>query len=181
MDYDAVWKQVMDVNLWSHRPRPLNKDSADKYKELLISDRLGEELNQAYEHVKSLPEMRPFGITAVCWGMTASCSGYRGGAVSGTLSQLVERKRVLSTIDQEKIGYIIESADHDVALKRLLGMIKVDITEIRQRDFHRVDKDAEVDASCLLMFWHSSNSEVRSSLIDLASELVFQSRDVVKF
>ena len=174
MDYDAVWKQVMDVNLWSHRPRPLNKDSADKYKELLISDRLGEELNQAYEHVKSLPEMRPFGITAVCWGMTASCSGYRGGAVSGTLSQLVERKRVLSTIDQERIGYIIESADHDIALKNLLGVFKINVLEGEPPpNIVRLDKDAEVDALCLLIYWHSSNSQVHLRLIQLASDLVF--------
>ena len=174
MDFEAVWKEVIDVNLSTRRPQPLHKDCADKYKELLISNRLGEELNRAYECVKSLPEMNPCGTTATCWAIGLISYGYRATVYAGTLPQLVEGKRVRSTTDYDRIGYIIESADHDLALKSFLGVFKVNILEGEQRrSFVRVDKDAEVDALCLLIFWHSSNSEVHSRLIDHASDLVF--------
>ena len=38
---------------------PLNHESADKYKKLVNSGKVGEELNKAYEYVDSLPEMVP--------------------------------------------------------------------------------------------------------------------------
>ena len=42
--------------------------------------------------------------------------------------------------------------------------------------FKRANKDAEVDALCLLLFWNNTNSEIKSRLIAIASDLVFLGR-----
>ena len=40
----------------------------------------------------------------------------------------------------------------------------------------RCDKDAEVDALCLLMYWHKDNEEVMLELDKLSADLVFDCR-----
>ena len=66
------------------------------------------------------------------------------------------------------ISSLHKSADSDAQLKSLLGVIRVNIAEGEQLRFMRANKDAEVDALCLLLFWHSSNPSVHSRLIALA-------------
>ena len=157
---------------------PLNSaDSFEKFKELTISGMLDDELKKAYEYVNSLPAMVPAGVTEL--GLSAADvkklvdDNPEGFLFSGTLSDLVVDDRALSTIDYAGIGYVIESADTAMQLKSLLRVITVNVGEGEQRSFRRTNKDAEVDALCLLMFWHSSNSQVHSQLIALASDLVF--------
>ena len=74
------------------------------------------------------------------------------------------------------VSSLHKSADTDAQLKSLLGVIRVNIAEGEQLRFMRANKDAEVDALCLLMSWHSSNSQVHSQLIALASDLVLLGR-----
>ena len=161
---------------------PLNTDSKDKYKQLIISGKLGEELVKAYQHVKSLPAMVPAGITCGIRkfaDVQKLVADNEESMFSGSLSQLSVDDRALATIDFGRIGHVIESADTDLQLKSILGVITINIPEGKQQPFMRANKDAEVDALCLLMFWHSSNSQVLERLIAVASDLVFVGRRLV--
>ena len=71
------------------------------------------------------------------------------------------------------ISSLPKSADTDAQLKSLLGVITVNIAEGEQLRFMRANKDAEVDALCLLMSLHS---QVHSRLIALAPDLVLLGR-----
>ena len=161
-------------------PLPLPIDSADKFKKLVISGNLGEELNKSYQYVTALETMQPAGITVATREFAdvkkLIADNAEGVMFSGTLSQLRVDERALSTIDYGRIGYIIESADNDAQLKTMLGVIMVNIEEGEQLRFMRANKDAEVDALCLLMYWNSQNRQVQSRLIALASDLVFHAR-----
>jgi len=159
---------------------PLPTDSADKFKKLVISGNLGEELNKSYQYVTALQKMQPAGITVATREFAdvkkLVSDNAEGVMFSGTLSQLRVDERALSTIDYGRIGYIIESAENDAQLKNMLGVIIVNIEDGEQLHFMRANKDAEVDALCLLMYWNSQNKEVQSRLIALASDLVFHGR-----
>ena len=96
---------------------------------------------------------------------------------SGALGQLSLADRALSTLDSGKIGHIIESASTDGHLKALIGTIIVNIDDSADfSNFKRVNKDAEVDALCLLMLWTSADSQATERMILLASDLVFHGR-----
>ena len=162
---------------------PLIKDRADKYEKLIMSGKLGEELNKAYEYVGSLKAMVPAGITVATMELAdvkkKLDDKQEGVMFSGTLSQLVvgERAQVIdyNRIDVDRIGYVIRLAHTDVCLKSLLGFITVHIGEGEQLRVMRAN-EGEVDALRLLMFWHSSNSQVLERLIAVASDLVFLGR-----
>ena len=133
---------------------PLNTDSKDKYKQLIISGKLGEELVKSYQHVKSLPAMVPAGITCGIRkfaDVQKLVADNEESMFSGSLSQLSVDDRALATIDFGRIGYVIESADTDAGLHSLLGAIEVAIKEGKKLRFVRVSNDAEVDALCLLI------------------------------
>ena len=133
---------------------PLNEDSADKYKKLIIAGKLHEELQKSYQLVKILPFMQPAGITVTRRQFTDVKQLVETNTevmFSGTLSQLDITQRALSTIDYGRIGYILKEADTDAQLKILLGNILVNIGEGEQSYFVRANKDAEVDSLCLLL------------------------------
>ena len=164
-------------------PLPLNEDSADKYKKLIVSGKLDEELQKSYQYAKALPVMLPAGITVPKRDLAdvkklLDKKQEEGIMFSATLKQLDISERAHSTIDYGRIGYIIEEAVTDARLKKLLGSIIVNIGEgEEQSSFARANKDAEVDGLCLLLFWHSSNNqEVLQRLIAVASDLVFEGR-----
>ena len=146
----------------------------------MVPGNLGEELNKAYQYVTALSAMQPAGITVgtreLADVMKLIVDNADGVMFSGTLSQLYVDERALSTIDYGRIGYIIEEANDDAQLKKLMGVIIVNIGDGEQLRFMRANKDAEVDALCLLMYWNSRNSEVQSRLIALVSDLVFHGR-----
>ena len=186
MDTTSLFRMIMGMQMQRDSPHspplPFNKDSTDKFKALVISGKLPEELSQAYEYVNSLPAMVPTGVTVAGYEAhvagTCTVEHVAGPVFAASLSQLVVEERALSTIDYAGIGYVIDSAHDDAALRRLLGIITVHPVEGEQCRFVGVDKHAEVDALCLLMFWHSSNSQVHSRLIALASDLVFLYRSL---
>ena len=162
-------------------PLPLPTASAwSKFKQLVISGKLGEELMAAYKYVGELPKMEPAGImcaTRELAEVRKLIAGNASGAMfSATLTQLCLEERALSTIDCGRIAYIIETADSDSRLKIMMGVITVNIGEGEQLSFMRANKDAEVDALCLLMYWNCSNSEITSRLVAIASDLVFLGR-----
>ena len=108
---------------------PLNPDSADKFNKLMISGKLVEELDEAYEYVDSLPAMVPAGITVPKRELADVKKllerKTEGVMFSGTLNQLDISQRAHSTIDYGRIGYIIAEAVTDARLKSLLGNIIV--------------------------------------------------------
>ena len=121
--------------------------------------------------------MEPAGIMCATRGLAEVrklIAGNASGAMfSATLTQLCLEERALSTIDCGRIAYLIQTADSDSRLKIMMGVITVNIGEGEQLSFMRANKDAEVDALCLFMYWNCSNSEIRSRLVAIASDLVF--------
>ena len=71
---------------------PLPIDSADKFKKLVISGKLGEELRKAYMYVEELSTMEPAGITCTTRELAdvrkLIVDNAEGAMFSGTLTQL---------------------------------------------------------------------------------------------
>ena len=88
-----------------------------KFKQLVISGKLGEELKAAYKYVRELPKMEPAGRR--CATRTRELAEIRQQIAdnaedvmfSATLTELCLQERALSTIDCGRIAYIIETAD----------------------------------------------------------------------
>ena len=103
-------------------PLALPTDSADKFKQLVISGKLGEEMMAAYKYVGELPKMEPAGITCATRELAEVrkliADNSEGALFSATLTQLCLKERALSTIDCGRIAYIIETADTDSRLQR---------------------------------------------------------------
>ena len=160
---------------------PLNSaDSAAKFKELVFSGKLGEELGKAYKYVSSLPAMVPAGITVATREFAdvkrLVVANPLGVMFSGTLSQLVFPEQVLHAVHPAEIACVIQAADTDVKLQNLLGIIFVHLVHFFEGEplrFMPVNKHAEVAALCLLMFWHSGDPMRHSRLWTLASDMVF--------
>ena len=161
-------------------PLQLPTDSMKKFKQLVIASKLEEELMAAYKYVGELPKMEPAGRRCATRELAEVrklvADDAEGAMFSATLTQLCLKERALSTIDCGRIAYIIQTGDSDSRLKSMMGVITVNIGEGEQLNFRRVDKDAEVDALCLLMYWNCSNSEITSRLDAIASDLVFLGR-----
>ena len=151
-----------------------------KFRHLVFSGKLSEELMAAYNYVRELPKMVPAGRRCATRELAdvrkLIADDAEGAMFSATLTQLYLQERALSTIDCGRIAYIIETADTDERLRNMMGVITVNIGEGEQLSFIRANKDAEVDALCLLISWHSSNPQVHSQLIALASDLVLLGR-----
>ena len=163
-------------------PVKLPTDSVDKFKRLVISGNLSAEVHQAYKYVQSLPAMVPAGITVAARNFVdvqkLIGDNPEGIMFSGSLSQLSVEDRALSTIDYGRIGFIIESAATDAQLKSLMGVIMVNIAEgVKEAsNLLRANKDAEVDALCLIMSWNSRNEQILKRLTAIAADLVFLGR-----
>ena len=153
---------------------------ADKFKKLVISNELAAELQRAYKYVADLNPMEPAGITVGTRSLDDVKKLIRdnsdGIMFSGSLSKLSLDDGALTTIDSGRIGYIIESAGTDSQLKCMMGVIIVNVDSASDQKFKRANKDAEVDALCLLMYWTSDDRQITEKLIQLASDLVFQGR-----
>ena len=83
---------------------PLPTVSAwSKFKQLVISGKLGEELMAAYKYVGELPKMMPAGKTCAIRELAEVrkliADNAEGAMFSATLSQLCLETRALSTID----------------------------------------------------------------------------------
>ena len=98
-----------------------------------------------------------------------------GVLFSGTLTSLCLPDRAVSAIDSGRIGYIIETATTPAQLKNLMGSITVN-TDGADSGFKRANKDAEVDALCLMMYWHKNLEDHTKALKLIASDLVLQGR-----
>ena len=170
-----------DLKGWLKQPPlQLPTDSMKKFKELVIAGKLEEELMMAFKYVGDLPQMEAAGSTCAIRELAdikKICAENSDGAMfSATLSQLSLDDRAMTTIDIGRIATIFESSDTDAKLKQMMGVITVNIGEGEQLRFMRANKDAEVDALCLLMYWHKGNPPVHSRLIIVASDLVFLGR-----
>ena len=157
---------------------PLNTDLAAKYRKLVIANTVDLELGKAYQYVKGLSAMEPAGITTGIRELAEikklSAENADGIMFSGTITQLIVEERALPTIDFGRIAHIIETCATDAQLKSSLGNIIVNIEDGEQSRFMRANKDAEVDALCLFMYWHSGEPQIQTRLIAIASDLVFK-------
>ena len=180
----ASKRAIANLGKWLKAPQTIfDRDFADKFKKLVISSGLAAELQTAYKYVASLGPMTPAGVAVGVRQLDDVKKLIRDNAdgimFPGCLSQLRLDEGALSTIDSGRIGYIIESAATDAQLKNLIGVIIVNMHDARHdADLKRASKDAEVDALCLLMYWTSDDKQASDRLLLLASDLVFQGRDL---
>ena len=146
----------------------------------MISGKLGEELSKANKYVGELPQMQPAGMMCATRELAKVrkliADNSEGVMFSGTLTQLSMDGRAISTIDFGRIAYIIETAKTDAQLKSMMGVITVNIVEGDQSSFKRANKDAEVDALCLIISWNSRNEQILKRLTAIAADLVFLGR-----
>ena len=68
-------------------------------------------------------------------------------------------EQAVSAIDSGRIAYIIEAATTPAQVKNLMGAIIVNIDGNDDSGSKRANKDAEVDALCLMMYWHQHDEE----------------------
>ena len=145
-----------------------------------MSNGLAAELQAAYTYVGSLSPMQPAGITVPVRDYNEvkklMHTNQEGIMFSGSLCQLDLQNRAISTIDFGKLGFILEDADTDSALKKLIGTIVVNLDAGNASHFVRANKDAEVDALCLTMYWSSHDSQLIEVLKKVAADLVFSGR-----
>lgn len=161
------------------QPITFMADSADVYNSLITSCTLKAEIQKAHEHVAALTDLVPAGTTVAMREIAdvteLLVANPEGVLFSGTLTSLCLPERAASAIDSGRIGYIIDAATTPAQLKNLMGSIIVN-TDGADSGFKRANKDAEVDALCLMMYWHKHLEDHTKALKLIASDLVFHGR-----
>ena len=157
----------------------LNAGCSARYKALITSGRLSAEMLLAYRHVSDNTPLIPAGITVAKRELVdvrkMLVDNPEGVMFSGSLPQLCLPERAVSAIDSGRIAYIIESATTPTQLNNLVGSIIVNVDN-DAAGFKRANKDAEVDALCLLMYWHREKEDHTSAFQSIASDLTFHGR-----
>ena len=156
----------------------------DKYRYHVMSDTIHAELQSACAYVASL-NMMPVGTRAQIRGyddVKISLRTEPGGVpFGGSLSQLDLQHRAVTMLDFSQIGSIIECWLHekgDMSLMR--EVITVNIDASNHSFYVRANRDAQVDALCLLMHWCSGNRQLTERLKAVAADLVFVCRHLGK-
>ena len=153
-----------------------------KYRYHVMSNSIHAELQSAYTYVASL-NMMPVGTRAQICGyddVKISLRTEPGGVrFSGSLSQLDLQHRAMTMLDFNQIGSIIEywlHQTHDMSL--MTEVITVNIDASNHSFYVRADRDAPIDAMCLLMYWCSGNWQLSERLKAAAADLVFVGRQL---
>ena len=157
---------------------PLPAGLQKKYTDLVLANGLAAELQAACTYVGSL-EIEPSGHMAPFYThdevqMLIQATGTV--MFAGSLSRLALQQRAITTVDVGKLNYIIETADTDVALHKLMDCIVVNVDASSPASYVRANCDAEIDGLCLLMYWCSNDKELTARLNMIAADLVFEGR-----
>ena len=157
---------------------PLPAGLQKKYTDLVLANGLAAELQAACTYVGSL-EIEPSGHMAPFYThdevqMLIQATGTV--MFAGSLSRLALQQRAITTIDVGKLNYIIETADTDVALHKLMDCIVVNVDASSPASYVRANNDAEVDALCLLMYWCRHDKALTARLNMIAADLAFEGR-----
>ena len=157
---------------------PLPAGLQKKYTDLVLANGLAAELQAACTYVGSL-EIEPSGHMAPFYThdevqMLIQATGTV--VFAGSLSRLALQQRAITTIDVGKLNYIIETADTDVALHKLMDCIVVNVDASSPASYVRANCDAEIDGLVLLMHWCSNDKELTARLNMIAADLAFEGR-----
>ena len=106
-------------------------DTVDKYNRMLMEDTLGDEFNNAYEYVGALPKMTPAGemTSKRTLAQVKEAIGKNAAGVlfSGALNQLRLKERAQPTTDYGRVAFVLEEADTDWNLKKLMFILLIPI------------------------------------------------------
>ena len=157
---------------------PLPEGLQKKYIALVGANGLQAELQAAYTYVNSL-EIVPTGIKVPVrtYDNVKVVIQATGTAMfGGSLSQLDLQRRAINNPLTSKLHCIIGTAKTDSALNDLMDVIVVNVDAGNPSSYVRANKDAEVDALCLLMYWCSNDKALTARLNTIAADLIFDGR-----
>ena len=157
---------------------PLPAGLQKKYTDLVLANGLAAELQAACTYVGSL-EIEPSGLMAPFYthdDVKKLVQATGTVMFAGSLSRLALQQRAITTLDFGKLNYIIETADTDAALHKLMDCIVVNVDASSPASYVRANCDAEIDGLCLLMHWCSNDTELTARLNMIAADLVFEGR-----
>ena len=154
---------------------PLPDGCGDELRELVKSDLLISTLKEAYTYTKTVVSTTPLLISGPAHTKASLKEGMAAadGSVtaSSTLMDLNLESDAVTTLDVARIHWMLTHHAHARAFKDGIGVITVnwDTVDANCASGQRLDKDAEVQALCLLIFW--TKSEVFAKV---AADLVFK-------
>ena len=155
---------------------PLPADCAEKLMSLGKSDALMATLSEAYTYTKTVVSPTPLLISGPAHtkaSLKEKMSADADGSVtaSGTLMDLNLEVDAVTTLDVARIQWLMTHHADARAFKDAIGLITVnwDTADANGSSLQRLDKDAEIQALCLLIFWTKAQA-----FIDAAADLVFK-------
>ena len=143
---------------------------------LVKSDALEATLKEAYTYAKTVVSPTPLMISGPSHTKTSlkeKMSADAGGSVtaSSSLIDLNLESDVVSTFDVARIQWMLTHHADARAFKKGIGTItdNWDTVDANISSGQRLDKDAEIQALCLRIFWTKSQA-----FVDVAADLVFK-------
>ena len=153
---------------------PLPEDCGDKFLSLVKSDMVMPTLKEAYAYTKTVVSPEPLLISGPPHTKASlkekMSDGDASVTASSTLIDLNIESDAVTTLDVARIKWMLTHHAHARAFKDGIGTITVnwDTVDVNGSSGQRLDKDAEVQALCLLIYW--TKSEV---FVKIAADLVF--------
>ena len=152
-------------------------DSAQKFKKMVQDDTMAAALQEAYSYVKTKALTAPLLISgpvhtkeSIREKMSADAKG--SVTASSTLMDMNLDADAVATLDVARIQWVLANHTTVHALKGCIGTITVnwDSADELGKSVQRLDKDAEIQALCLLILW----TDGHKALLDVAADLVFK-------
>ena len=155
--------------------------------DLVHQGKLTAELQSATDycskHLTSQGRDAPMGLrsplstpTAVKERLVATPEVMFGGALG--MLDFKTRAKPMDTMDLGRMRWACETLQHDLNIHKVLGMVAVQGENIKD-DFVgllRVDRDADIDAVLLAMYWHKDHAHVLSNLTSQSQDIVFSAQ-----
>ena len=154
---------------------PLPEDCGDKFLSLVKSDMVMPALKEAYAYAKTVVSPEPLLISGPPHNKASLKEKMSDGdghvTASSTLIDLNLEADALTTLDVARIQWMMTHHAHARAFKDGIGVITVnwDTVDANGSSAQRLDKDAEIQALCLLIFWTQAKA-----FVDVAADLVFK-------
>ena len=150
-------------------------DPVNRVDKLLIEHKLDAEIAQAFSYAQEHVPKEPLGVTVPLRKDHTSLS--EGLLISGTLSQLdLSCPAIQGGTDVARIRHVLMEGIDLKDLRALIGTIIVNTSTVGG-NLQRANKDGEVAALCLLIFWQSTaavDPDTSKRLMDTACDLSFE-------
>ena len=151
----------------------------ERFCQLLMDEKLDDEMRAAMKFVSENVPIEPKGVACSKKGVDCikKAMGDADGAitVSGSLAALNLPAAAVRTYDVGRIQWLLSEYSHFPALKRAVGPIVINYDQSKVNadqqwvNLIRLDKDAEVNALCLVIYWTKS-----PDVLDGATDLIFE-------